>query len=193
MNGKFKKLDSSKQFLLLTFIIFAILFAVSMTVYSFKVQGKFVKPKEITTTLPETTVTKPVENIQDPTEKTVKVAENSVKPTEIAVKNDSLGEFRITAYCSCAVCCGEYAYNRPTDENGNPIVYGASGERLRQGVSVAADTSVLPFGTEILIDGHTYVVQDVGGAIRGNRIDVYFENHSDALAFGVKYASVKRK
>lgn len=69
-------------------------------------------------------------------------------------------------------------------------MYGASGEPLRQGVSVAADTSILPFGTEILIDGHKYVVQDIGGAIQGNRIDIYYENHSDALAFGIKYRTV---
>ena len=69
-------------------------------------------------------------------------------------------------------------------------MYGASGEPLRQGVSVAADTSILPFGTEILIDGHKYVVQDIGGAIQGNRIDIYFDNHDDALAFCIKYSTV---
>lgn len=193
MSGNFNKLDSAKQFCLLTFIIFAILFAVSLTAYSFATNEKSIKPKETTAATPVSATVQSTENLTEPTEKTVKTMENSVKPTEVSLKNNSLGEFRITAYCSCPICCEEYAYNRPTDTNGKSIVYGASGERLVQGVSVAADTNILPFGTEILINGHTYVVQDIGGAIKGNRIDVYFENHSDALAFGVKYADVIKK
>lgn len=39
---------------------------------------------------------------------------------------ECLGEFRITAYCSCEICCEQYADNRPLDENGNEIVYGAA-------------------------------------------------------------------
>lgn len=159
--------------------------------YSFATNEKSIRPKGTTGTALVSTPVQPTENLTKPTEKAVKTVKNSVKPTEASLKSNSLGEFRITAYCSCPICCGEYAYNRPIDENGNSIVYGASGERLVQGVSVAADTSILPFGTKIQINGHTYVVQDIGGAIQGNSIDVYFENHSDALAFGVKYADVK--
>lgn len=193
MNGKFNKLDFVKQFCLLTLIIFAILFAVSMVVYAFITNGKFAKSKEVVKSIPVSTTALATENLTKTTEKTDKIVGDSAKPTEVSLKNNSLGKFRITAYCSCPICCEEYAYNRPTDDSGKSIVYGASGERLVQGVSVAADTSILPFGTEILIDGHTYVVQDIGGAIQGNRIDVYFEKHSDALAFGVKYADVIKK
>jgi 3D (Asp-Asp-Asp) domain-containing protein len=49
---------------------------------------------------------------------------------------------------------------------------------------VAADTDVLPFGTKVIIDGNTYIVQDRGGAIKGNRIDLYFDSHQEALNFG---------
>ncbi len=31
----------------------------------------------------------------------------------------SLGEFRLTAYCSCEKCCDGWAKNRPLDKNGN--------------------------------------------------------------------------
>ena len=191
MNGKFKKLDLAKQFLLLTFIIFTILFAMAITIYTFKSNGELKACEyENTTAALETSKTEPMKNLLEPAEKTVDSVGDKITPTEISVKHDSLGEFRITAYCACDICCEEYAYNRPIDKNGKPIVYGASGEPLRQGVSVAADTSILPFGTEILIDGHKYVVQDIGGAIQGNRIDIYYENHSDALAFGIKYSTV---
>ena len=102
----------------------------------------------------------------------------------------SLGMFKLTAYCSCQECCGEYALNRPVDENGNEIVYGSIGVRLQAGVSIAVDPSVIPYGTEVVINGHTYIAQDTGGSINGNRIDVYFDDHYDALVFGVQNAEV---
>lgn len=102
----------------------------------------------------------------------------------------SLGEFRITAYCPCEVCCGNWAKNRPVDEDGSLLVFTASGDLAVEGVTIAADTSVLPFGTEVIIDDVRYIVQDRGKAIKGNKIDVYFENHQDALEFGVQYKEV---
>lgn len=106
-------------------------------------------------------------------------------------KRISLGEFKLTAYCSCKKCCGFWAYGRPLDENGNDIVIGASGERLYQGVSVAVDPAVIPYDSKVYIDGKEYIAHDCGGAIKGNRIDVYFDNHQDALDFGVQYANVE--
>lgn len=102
----------------------------------------------------------------------------------------SLGEFRITAYCPCEICCGNWAKNRPVDEDGSIQVFTASGDLAVEGVTIAADTSVLPFGTEVIIDDVKYIVQDRGKAIKGNKIDVYFENHQDALEFGVQYKEV---
>lgn len=102
----------------------------------------------------------------------------------------SLGEFRITAYCPCEVCCGNWAKDRPVDEDGSLLVFTASGDLAVEGVTIAADTSVLPFGTEVIIDDVKYIVQDRGKAIKGNKIDVYFENHQDALEFGVQYKEI---
>lgn len=107
-----------------------------------------------------------------------------------AAKPVSLGNFKLTAYCSCEICCSKWANNRPIDENGNEIVYGAIGERLQEGYSIAVDPNVIPYRTEVIINGHTYKAQDCGGAIKGNRIDVYFEDHQEALNFGVQYAEV---
>ena len=42
--------------------------------------------------------------------------------TNQAIKPVSLGSFKLTAYCSCSLCCGKWANNRPVDENGNEIV-----------------------------------------------------------------------
>lgn len=102
----------------------------------------------------------------------------------------SLGVFKLTAYCPCKICCNEFAYNRPVDKNGNEIVYGSIGERLQEGYSIAVDPSVIPYRTEVIINGKVYKAQDCGGAIKGNRIDVYFSSHEDALNHGVKYAEV---
>ena len=88
--------------------------------------------------------------------------------------------FTVTAYCPCEKCCGAYA-------NG----YTATGAKATQGVTIAADPDVLPMGTEIELDGHTYTVQDTGGAISGNRLDLYFDSHEDALQWGVREKIVR--
>ena len=102
----------------------------------------------------------------------------------------SLGTFKLTAYCGCNRCCDQYANNRPVDENGKEIVYGSIGRVLRQGTSIAVDPNVIPYDTKVVIDNHEYIAHDTGGAIKGNRIDVYFDNHQEALNFGVKYKEV---
>jgi len=51
---------------------------------------------------------------------------------------------------------------------------------------------VLGFGTQVVINGQVYTVEDRGGAIRGNRIDIYFSSHQEALNYGKKYVKVYR-
>lgn len=124
----------------------------------------------------------------------------SAKPEEIEIMQvqeeqikyyfRELGQFELTAYCSCPKCCGKWANNRPTDERGNKIVYGASGEILTEGISVAVDPDVIPYGSIIEINGNKYRADDTGGAIKGSRIDIYFADHEQAKQFGVQYADV---
>ena len=63
--------------------------------------------------------------------------------------------------------------------------------KATQGVTIATDPDVIPMGTEVEIDGHIYIAQDVGGAISGNRIDLYFDSHEDALQWGVQEKIVR--
>lgn len=126
----------------------------------------------------------------DTDKRTIEIEIDKDGDTNQAAKPISLGNFKLTAYCSCPLCCGKWAYNRPVDENGSEIVCGAIGERLTEGYSIAVDPTVIPYRTEVIINGHTYKAQDCGGAIKGNRIDVYFEDHQDALDFGVQYTEV---
>lgn len=92
-----------------------------------------------------------------------------------------------TAYCPCEKCCGVWAENRP-----NGIVYTANGAVAQEGVTIAADWNVYPPGTVLYIDDlGEYTVQDRGGAISGQKIDVFFDNHEDALHFGRQKVRIK--
>lgn len=60
----------------------------------------------------------------------------------------------------------------------------ATGTLVRHGV-IAVDPSVIPLGTRVFIPGYgEAVAEDVGGAIKGHRIDVAFDTHMEALMFG---------
>ena len=98
---------------------------------------------------------------------------------------------KCTAYCSCEKCCGDYATSRPLDENGEPIVYTASGRRAVPEYSIAMSSSYA-FGTMVEIPGIGMCeVMDRGGAVNGAVIDIYFGSHEDALNWGCKWLEVK--
>lgn len=60
----------------------------------------------------------------------------------------------------------------------------SSGTLVRHGV-IAVDPNVIPLGTRVFIPGYgEAVAEDVGGSIIGHRIDVAFDTHEEALAFG---------
>ena len=94
----------------------------------------------------------------------------------------SLGEFELTAYCPCPICCGIYSNMT------NPTT--ASGTRATQGRTIATDTSIIPFGSKVVINGKIYTAEDTGSAIKGKRIDIFFESHTEALYFGRQRAQV---
>ena len=85
-----------------------------------------------------------------------------------------LGNFTLTAYCNCAQCCGTA---------GNLT---ASGTVPTAGRTVAM--AGVPFGTQLLINGTVYTVEDLGTPY--GHVDIYFDNHSDALSFGLQTAEV---
>ncbi|SDH41455.1 3D (Asp-Asp-Asp) domain-containing protein [Alteribacillus persepolensis] len=50
---------------------------------------------------------------------------------------------------------------------------------------IAVDPDVIPLGSKVRVEGHgTYTAADTGGAINGNKIDIYMQNKSDASNFG---------
>ena len=67
----------------------------------------------------------------------------------------------------------------------------ASGRTPRVNHTIAADTSILPMYSKVYIEGWgTYTVEDRGGAIKGNRIDIFVESNRVAYQYGVQYANV---
>ena len=85
--------------------------------------------------------------------------------------------YKITAYCSCAKCCGK------------TTGITASGTKATAGRTIAAPAR-FAFGTKLSLNGKVYTVEDRGGAINGNRIDLYVNSHAEALAWGVRYLPV---
>ena len=113
-------------------------------------------------------------------------AETVVKTTTTTKAPEKTVTVIATAYCSCETCCGIWAENRPLDEYGNEIVYTASGAKARAKHTIAVDTDVFPFGTVLVINGVEYVAEDTGAVIVGNKIDIYFDDHEEALQFGLQ-------
>lgn len=104
-----------------------------------------------------------------------KILDRPVQP----VKRTYLGEFRISAYCPCDICC-------PGTSDG--ITY--SETVATEGRTISVDPDVIPLGSIVEIDGKTYVAEDIGGAIDENRADIYFDSHAEAREWGVQYKDV---
>lgn len=86
-----------------------------------------------------------------------------------------LGNFKLTSYCNCELCCGQWA--------GGPT---ASGTEPTQGRTVAVGD--IPFGTKLVINGQIYTVEDRGTPY--GHIDIYRNSHDECNQFGVQYADV---
>ena len=104
------------------------------------------------------------------------------EPLELDKTNESqmqsLGVFKLTAYCPCAECSSNWGTQTST------------GVMATESRTVAVDPTVIPYGTVLSIGNHEYVAEDCGAAIKGNDIDIYFESHEEAKAFGVQYEEI---
>lgn len=98
--------------------------------------------------------------------------------TKVNNSGSSVKVYKITAYCACAKCCGKTTGRT------------ASGTKATAGRTIAAPKN-FKFGTKLKINGKEYTVEDRGGAIKGNRIDIFVGSHSAALRWGVRYLPVE--
>lgn len=99
--------------------------------------------------------------------------EQEMEQENIDMSLEYLGLYTLTAYCSCEECCGK----------SDGIT--ASGVKATSNHTIAAPTN-FAFGTKLIINGKEYTVEDRGGAIKDNRIDIYFDSHQEAINFGKK-------
>ena len=106
-------------------------------------------------------------------------ATKETKQSEDKPRFLDMGDFELTAYCSCDKCCGKWS-DGCTATGTNPV----------QGRTIAVDEDVIPYGSEVIINGHTYIAEDCGGSIVGQKIDIYFDSHEEAERFGVQSGHV---
>ena len=137
-----------------------------------KSQKAVTGPKAVTQVAKQTTATAPGKPAPKatPTPKPV-VPKESPKPKQITVK--------ATAYtASCEGCSGTTTTGIDLKANPDKKV-------------IAVDPSVIPLGSKVYVEGYgEATAADTGGAIEGNRIDVFIPSEQEAINFGVKHVKV---
>ena len=127
------------------------------------------------TVISEVVITEPVDKIVQVQK--VQTSRSSTLPRTSSSSTTGGTTYKITAYCPCSKCCGKSTGRT------------ASGTKATAGRTVAA-SSKFAFGTKLNIGGHIYTVEDRGGAVNGNKIDIFVNTHSEALQWGVRYMTV---
>lgn len=107
------------------------------------------------------------------------------KSTELAADSTirtnfrNLGSFRLSFYCPCEIC------------NGRADKKTKMGTQMVEGRTIAVDTSIIPLGSRVYIDGYgLFIAEDVGGAIKDKKIDIAVSDHDHAYELGVDNAAV---
>lgn len=121
-----------------------------------------------------------VQNIskeETPVHKTVMVYDDGI-PFETVIETPPelrepqlIGTFKLTGYCRCEKCCGEWADG-----------WTATMTVATAGRTIAVDPNIIPLGSHVIINGHEYIAEDTGSAINENRIDIFCENHIDCFS-----------
>lgn len=101
-------------------------------------------------------------------DKPVEIKKN--KSVQKIASNKLIGKFKIT----------HYAGDTATSTGAKPTV----------GRTIAVDPRVIPYGSRVVINGHTYIAEDCGGAIKGNKIDIFVGSESEAYQKGVYHTNV---
>lgn len=109
--------------------------------------------------------------------------ENFYIQNALLAKANKIEDVKVTHYCCCVECCGK----------SDGITY--SGVKATPGVTVAVDTSIIPLGSDVLVDYgdgeiHYYRADDTGSAIKGNKLDLCVGSHQEAINLGVRTATV---
>lgn len=117
------------------------------------------------------------ENLQDSTEAANAIIVNEGEAVNVSAtaKLERLGEFRITHYCACSICCGPYSGMNSTASGAVPVT----------NHTIAVYPKQIPYGTKVVINGQVYVAEDCGSGIKKNCIDIYVADHEEACSKGM--------
>ena len=88
---------------------------------------------------------------------------------------------KVTAYCPCKTCCGEWA---------DGLTF--TGDKAGKGcIAIDPINGPLKMGQKVYVEGYGYgICNDIGGAIKGWEADVCFDTHQEALDWGVRLVKV---
>ena len=106
---------------------------------------------------------------------------NSPFPVTVNIDGRSLialGNFKTTAYCPCHSC--SEGWGRST----------STGAVAAANHTIAVDPRVLPYGSQVMINGIIYTAKDRGGGVKGNHIDIFFDTHGETRQYGVRNVEV---
>lgn len=160
-NGRHYEIVDMKKFVRAIFVVMFITSFGSLCA-GYAIGRKSVTPEKIY--IEKTEKLQPVENIEQP---------------EQPEQKEIVEDFKTTAYCPCEKCCGNFS---------DGIT--ATGTVATAGRTIAVDPKIIPYGSKVTIDGKEYIAEDCGGAIKGNRIDIFFETHEEAIQYGVHNTQV---
>lgn len=109
--------------------------------------------------------------------------ENENIEQALLAKAHKIEDVKVSHYCCCEKCCGK----------SDGITY--SGVKATPGVTVAVDTSLIPLGSDVLLDYgdgiiNYYRADDTGNAIKGKMLDLCVSSHQEAINLGVRTATV---
>ena len=97
-------------------------------------------------------------------------------------QGQSLGKFTTTGYCNCSSCSGGFS-----------LTYSGTVPKAKH--TISADLDLFPIGTTLMVGGVVYTVEDMGSAVNGYLLDIYYDDHAQAIAHGKKteevFAAVK--
>ena len=124
------------------------------------------------------------QEIQIPNQRVYKKKETPKRVDNVYARQFGSTKWNISAYCPCEKCCGKYS-------KGEHYRQTANGYKILPGDMLIAAPPEIPFGTWITVPGYGRAqVKDRGGAIKGRKLDLYFDTHQKALNFGRQYLEI---
>ncbi|MDI3509110.1 MAG: hypothetical protein PWP55_1302, partial [Clostridiales bacterium] len=109
-----------------------------------------------------------------------KIVERGTAQSFVTSRGASIRYSKVLTMSASAYTAGYDGVNNTT----------STGQSVRRGIA-AVDPRIIPLGTRLYVEGYGFAVAaDVGGAIKGNKIDLYMETLSQARAFGRRTVKV---